>query len=87
MLPGERTVAGVTCSEVLAELSAYLDAELGAARVAQLEAHVSNCTVCAAFGQGFGRMLDAMRNRLGTPDALGEDVANRLHAALPHQNK
>lgn len=83
MLPGERTVAGVSCSDVLADLSAYLDGELDAARVAQLEAHVSNCTVCAAFGDGFGRMLNAMRMRLGAPEALAEDVARRLQATLP----
>ena len=83
MLPGERTIAGVSCSDVLAELSAYLDGELGASRVAQLEAHVSNCTVCAAFGNGFGRMLNAMRTRLTVPEAISEDVANRLQAGLP----
>lgn len=82
MLPGERIVAGVSCSEVLADLSAYLDGELEAARVAQLEAHVSQCSVCAAFGAGFGRVITAMRANKSAPDRLSEAVAGRLQASL-----
>lgn len=82
MLPGERIVAGVSCSEVLADLSAYMDGELDGARVAQLEAHVSQCGVCAAFGAGFGRLVAAMRANLSSPEGLSEAVAGRLQASL-----
>ena len=82
MLPGERIVAGISCSEVLADLSGYLDGELDPARVAQIEAHVSDCRVCAAFGDGFGRMLATMRSRMRVPDALDRALADRLLASL-----
>lgn len=82
MLPGERIVAGVSCSEVLADLSAYLDGELGAVRVAQVEAHVSECRVCEAFGAEFGRVVSAMRASLSAPEGLSDAVAGRLKTTL-----
>lgn len=82
MLPGEREVAGLRCSEVLGELSAYLDGELPPERAALVEAHVADCQVCASFGAGFGALVEAVRARMTTPEPLPQDVASRLHAAL-----
>lgn len=82
MRPDEREVAGLKCSEVLAELSRYLDGDLAPQRSAQVEAHVSECQACAAFGKGFGRMVDAVRARLGEPEPVPTDVALRLRSVL-----
>lgn len=82
MRPTEREVAGVKCSEVLAELSRYLDGDLAVDRSAQIEAHVSQCQLCAAFGKGFGQMVEAVRTRLGEPEPVPADVAVRLRAVL-----
>ena len=82
MLPGERLVAGVRCSEVMADLSAYVDRELLPARAAQLEAHVAECQACSRFGAEFNRLLDAVRARLTDPEPLPDDVAHRLRGAL-----
>ncbi len=82
MLPGEREIAGLTCSEVLADLSAYLDRELTPERAGRIEAHVSQCQACATFGATFGRMLDEVRARMAAPDALPVEVEARLTAAL-----
>lgn len=82
MLPGERTVAGLTCSEVLAELSAYLDRELPAERAGAIEAHVRECQACATFGATFGSLLAEVRARMAAPEPLPADVEARLTAAL-----
>lgn len=82
MLPGERLVGGLTCSQVLADLSAYLDGELDALRKGQVEAHVSGCQNCATFGASFGSLLAEVRSRLAAPDPVPADVAARLQQAL-----
>lgn len=82
MRPTERTVAGLTCSEVLADLSRYLDGELAPDRRARIEAHVSDCQACAAFGQAFGGMVDAVRARLCEPEPVPAEIADRLKTAL-----
>lgn len=82
MLPGERLVGGLWCSQVLADLSSYLDGELEASRRAQLEEHVQHCQVCAEFGSAFGGMLQSVRSGLSRPDSVPADVEARLHQAL-----
>lgn len=78
MLPGERQVAGLTCSEVLADLSAYLDGELEPGRKAQIEGHVSECQTCASFGASFGSLLADVRARMTQPEPVPADVEARL---------
>lgn len=82
MRPDERTVAGLTCSEVMTDLSAYLDHELSPERTADLEAHVSACNVCASFGAAFAQLLGQVRERLREPEPVPADVQARLRAAL-----
>lgn len=82
MRPSERTVAGLTCSEVLADLSPYLDGELAPERRGNIEAHVSECQACAAFGQAFGSMVEAVRARLREPEPVPAEIADRLKTAL-----
>ncbi len=83
MRPDERTVAGLTCSEVMADLSAYLDHELTLARAAHLEAHVAGCDLCASFGAAFADLIGQVRERLREPDPVPVDVQARLRSALP----
>lgn len=82
MLPGERLVGGLTCSQVLEALSAYLDGELEEPRRTAIEAHVSDCQNCARFGAGFSGMLGLVRTQLATPEPVPTDVAARLRAVL-----
>ncbi|MGE0812418.1 MAG: anti-sigma factor [Vicinamibacterales bacterium] len=83
MRPDEREVAGLTCSQVLASLSAYADGEVPAALAARIEAHVAECRACERFGRDFSRLLTAMRRHLAAPDPVPDEVAARLRAALP----
>jgi anti-sigma factor RsiW len=82
MQPTDRTVAGLTCAEVLADLSHYLDDDLSAERARQIEAHVSACPACAAFGRAFGDIVEAVRVSLREPEAVPDDIVARLKAAL-----
>ncbi|MBL8922119.1 MAG: zf-HC2 domain-containing protein [Myxococcaceae bacterium] len=59
-----KTVGGLTCFEVLEELSDYLDGDLDAAAKAQVEAHLAGCTDCTTFGGEFGAVVKALRRRL-----------------------
>ena len=80
MLPDEREVGGLRCSEVLARLSAWLDAELPASEAALVRAHVAQCDRCARFGAGFARMVEALRE--APDDPMPPGVAGRLVAYL-----
>jgi anti-sigma factor RsiW len=82
MHPTERTVAGLTCSAVMADLSAYLDHELPAERAAHIEAHVADCDLCSGFGAAFAVLIDQVRERLREPAPVPADVEARLRSAL-----
>lgn len=80
MPPVDRLVAGLRCSTVLGELSAYLDNDLSAERRSAIEAHVSACDVCAAFGADFAALVTQIREGLAVPDPVPDAVASRLQA-------
>ena len=62
-----RNVGGVTCFEVLAQLSDYLDGDLSADDRVKLEAHLAGCDACTRFGGEFGTVMKALREQLGEP--------------------
>lgn len=81
-MKGERELAGLRCSEVLAQLSAYLDGELDAATRSKIEAHVDACDQCERFGGAFAATIQALRQRLGAAPAAPTEVSARLRDAL-----
>lgn len=82
MLPGEREVAGLRCSDVLGRLSDYLDGDLPTPVVRQMAAHVSECHICERFGSHFSAAVAALRATLRDPEPLPSDVEARLKARL-----
>jgi anti-sigma factor RsiW len=78
----DRLVAGFRCRDVLAQLSDYLDGELAAERIAQIEAHLAGCDWCERFGGRFAAVVRAFRAGLTVPPPLESAVAERLHAGL-----
>lgn len=77
------TPGGLTCFEVLAQLSDYLDGALSAPSREQVHAHVASCANCARFGGAVAVVLATMRGA-GPPPFAGEpdpQVADRLDAA------
>jgi anti-sigma factor RsiW len=78
----EKVVAGLSCSEVLARLSDYLDGELADAARRQLEDHLRGCDGCTRFGGEFRSTVRALRVYLGGPGGLPEQVRARLRRSL-----
>jgi RNA polymerase sigma-70 factor, ECF subfamily len=62
----ERNVSGMTCSEVLAVLSDYVDGDASCADRARIETHLRECSVCARFGGHFSRIVH--NERLGATE-------------------
>jgi anti-sigma factor RsiW len=57
----DRKVGDLTCAQVLAQLSAYLDGELDETEVAKIRAHVAGCANCERFGGRFGAAVQGLR--------------------------
>ena len=85
MLPDERDVGGLRCSQVLARLSDYLDGDLGDDDRARIEAHVAACDVCARFGATFSEVVARVRGELAPAEPLSADVAGRLRDRLTRE--
>lgn len=82
----ERVVGGLSCGQVLAWLSDYLDDDLEAGARAQVEAHLRGCDGCARFGGEFSATIRALREQLTTSAAgLPASVRARLHAAMDRE--
>jgi len=86
MLPDEREVGGLRCSEVLSRLSEYVDGDLGPDDVARVQAHVAGCDNCARFGQSFAWVLETVRSHLAAADPLDADMARRLRERLARED-
>lgn len=78
----EREVGGLRCSEVLARLSDYVDAELAADLREAVEAHLRGCAVCERFGGRFAETLRATREALGAPPVVDPALLERIRARL-----
>lgn len=78
----DRVVAGLSCRDVLHRLSPFLDGELPATEVRQVEAHLAECDTCARFGGHVGAMVQQLRGSLEygpVPDAaIGQRVMARV---------
>ena len=83
----ENIVAGVSCGEVLDQLSAYIDAELPGEQRARIEEHLRGCDVCARFGGEFRATVRALREQLLRPARLPSAVHDRLRAAVDAERR
>ncbi len=79
---GERVVGGLSCRDVLNDLSDYLDGQLPAVRREQVDTHLRGCPVCEQFGGEFGAAIAALRRSLAQPEPPEEGVVLRLRARL-----
>lgn len=78
----DRSVAGIRCTEVLDDLSDYLDGELSVERVRRIEDHLRGCNWCERFGGDFTAAITSLRARLGAAPEPPADVHDRLMARL-----
>lgn len=81
-MKGERLVGTLRCSDLLGDLSEYLEGTLPKERVAAIDEHLRGCDLCTRFGGEFGAMVHAIRRRLAEADSIPDDVAARLRKKL-----
>lgn len=77
-----KTVAGLSCFEVLEQLSDYLDGDLEAAAKTRVEGHLAGCDECTRFGGEFGAVVKSLRTRLGAREDAPEQVVEQLDETL-----
>lgn len=78
----DKVVAGITCEQVLARLSDYLDGELPPEPRGRIEDHLRGCDECARFGGEFRSTVRALRAHLTTSAGLPAALRARLHDAV-----
>lgn len=81
----DREVAGLRCFQVLEKLSEYLDHDLSADETARIDRHLQGCDWCERFGGQMSDVVRALRERLGSPDPVDPDVAERLRRRLDEE--
>jgi anti-sigma factor RsiW len=81
-MKGERMVGGLRCSEVLGDLSEYLDGSLAPDVVAHIEDHLRGCDLCERFGGEMAATVRALRQKLSEPDPLPAEAEERLRKRL-----
>lgn len=81
-MPEDNVIAGIWCSEVLSDLSDFVDGTLAQARRKALEAHLESCSHCARFGSEFSYALGQLRTTLLAEGPLPPDIAQRLESRL-----
>ena len=80
-IPNEKIVAGLSCGQVLDQLSDYLDRELEPQARAQLEDHLRGCEGCARFGGELAATVRGLRAHLQA-DRMPSGFRDRLRDAL-----
>ena len=83
----DRSVAGIRCSDVLEELSDYVDGQLPRDRAERIEAHLRGCDWCERFGGDFADAIAALRRALSRAPAANPAVHDRLMARLGRETR
>jgi anti-sigma factor (TIGR02949 family) len=78
----EQVIAGLSCSDVLARLSDYVDGELAAGDRARVEVHLAGCDGCARFGGEFAATVGALHAHFAGVARVPEHLRERLRRAL-----
>lgn len=81
----DKVVGGISCTQVLARLSDYLDDDVDPATRGQIEEHLRGCDECARFGGDFKATVRALRTHLASPAGLPSSVRARLRAAIKRE--
>ena len=86
MVSLDRIVAGLSCREVLADLSEVVDGALPPERMEAIGRHVAGCHVCESFGGHFTEMVRRIRAEFAARDAvIPSAVSDRLRGRLAEE--
>ncbi len=78
----EKVVAGLSCGQVLAKLSDYLDGELPGDERVRIEEHLRGCEGCAQFGGEFRATVRALKAHLDSGATLSPGFRARLGRSI-----
>ncbi len=78
----ERIVGGMSCGDILAVLSDYIDGTLDVRTRSAVDEHLRGCDWCEHFGGRFAEVVQTLRQQLGEPEPLPPDIAARLRERL-----
>jgi len=86
-IENEKVIAGLSCSDVLARLSDYLDGDLPAEERARVEEHLRGCEGCARFGGEFAATVRGLRAHLGAATSVPGEVKERIRRAIDEEGE
>ncbi|MCA9668434.1 MAG: zf-HC2 domain-containing protein [Myxococcales bacterium] len=81
----QQIIGGLSCGDVLARLSDYLDDDLSAEERAAVEEHLRGCRWCEELGGAVSAVVGSLREHLGTAPTVDDDVARRLAERLARE--
>jgi anti-sigma factor RsiW len=84
-LENQKIIAGLSCGDVLARLSDYLDGDLTADERARVEEHLRGCDGCARFGGAFRGVVEGLRRQLAGSGTLSDAFRERFRKALAEE--
>jgi anti-sigma factor RsiW len=78
----DRVVGGISCREVLAGLSDFVDGEMSEEETARVREHLAGCRRCEEFGGRFAEQIGLLRTALDVSLDGEEEAFGRLRARL-----
>lgn len=81
----EKVVGGLSCSDVLARLSDYVDGELAPEERARVEEHLRGCDGCERFGGEFAATVRGLRSHLAGAREVPAPLQEALRRALDRE--
>ena len=82
----EKKVGGLSCAEVLTNLSDFIDGECSDYIQNAIEAHIDKCSECEQFGQGFAQMVNHLKTRLIDDLAPREGALKNITALIAEKS-
>lgn len=79
-MKGERVVAGLRCSEVIARLDGYVAGTLSEQERSAVVGHVSGCTLCEDFGGRYAKTIASIRRIAESEAPDTRDEAGKARA-------
>ncbi len=73
----DRMIAGLRCRDLLSLVTDYVDGELSAKGVGEVDAHLRGCVHCEKFGGEYAALVGGLKRRLTAP-TVHSDVRVRL---------
>jgi len=83
-MDAERTLGGLRCRDVLAELDRYVAGELSPAELEAVKVHVGSCDNCARFGAAYAGVVERLRQ--AHAERVPPGLTERLAGAWPDRS-